>query len=662
MLEPQPSRLPRRIAVVGSGTIGPDIAYYLLSDLPGAQVLLVDIDAAALTRARERLAGYADKGVKRGKLTAQQAAEVVRNLSTSTDYASMKDCDWVLEAATENLALKRRIFSDIEAVVPPQAWITSNTSSLPARRLFSHLARPGRATVTHFFAPAFQNPVVEVVGWPGVSAQVLRELRWVFASTGKVPMITADQVCFMLDRIFDNWCNESGLLLDRASAAQVDSVAQEFVHAGPFFVLNLSNGNPIIIETNALQAKEEGAHYQPAPVFTSVDRWKTTPPGKSVEVPAETRAAIRDRLLGILYSQSLDILDRRIGEPADLDLGCRLAFGFRQGPLASMKSLGEAEVDRILARLAKERAGMPGRRRPLSAYLDFRRDVLIDDMDGIRVITLRRPEALNALHDGLTDEILGAIREVEHDAAIRGYVITGYGNRAFCAGADIGRFPSLLGDAPAAAEYARACSRLLVHLDALCKPVVAALNGMALGGGLELAMRAHAIIAVTGTTLQFPEITLGIVPGIGAMVVPYRRWPKASSLLHRMLRNAERVRVEEAAALGIIDECVERGQLLRRAIAWVDRLASGPRGIPDGPASIAALPHGPALSGDGKPLSARVLGILEGAIATAAAAATLDSALEIGYQAFGDSACTAAAREGVDSFMQRRAADFSRTG
>ena len=85
--------------------------------------------------------------------------------------------------------------------------------------------------------------------------------------TGKVPLVTDDVPCFMLDRIFDNWCNEAAYLLDHATAAEIDTVASEFVHAGPFFVLNLAHGNPIITETNTLQAEEEGEHYRPAPIF-----------------------------------------------------------------------------------------------------------------------------------------------------------------------------------------------------------------------------------------------------------------------------------------------------------------------------------------------------------------------------------------------------------
>ena len=656
-----PRPLPQRIGVVGAGTIGPDIGYYLASELPKGALVLVDINPQALAAARERIAKYAGKGAKRGKLSANRASEITQELTTTTDYGQLGDCDWVIEAATENLLLKRKIFAQIEAVVRADALITSNTSSLPAERLFSELRRPERATVTHFFAPAFQNPIVEVIDWSRADPQAIDYLRWVFANTGKVPLMAADRVCFMLDRIFDNWCNESGHLLGSASAAQIDTVAQELAQAGPFYVLNLANGNPIIIETNSLQAEEEGEHYRPAGIFTSVSRWRTIDPGHSVPVPETLRATIRDRLLGILFSQSFDILDRDMGTAADLNLGCRLAFGLKRGPLALMRELGESEVDRIMARLAAERPGLPAKGRPLRSYIEFVRDILVDDVEGIRVITIRRPDALNALHDELTEEILAAIRNVEGDPAVKGFVITGFGTRAFSAGADIGRFPTLLGDNRGATQYARDCSRLLTHLDVMHKPVVAALNGMALGGGLELAIRAHGIIAVHGAMLQFPEITLGIVPGIGAMVVPFRRWPRAAALVHRMLRTAERVGVERAEQSGIIDACVARDQLLERSFRLVEQLAGQPRDTLDGSLSLTPAARAPAISADGKPLSMTVLRIMERAVAAAATAPTLDEALEVGYRAFGESACTAAAREGIDAFLARRAPNFANT-
>ena len=683
--------LPRRIGIIGAGTIGPDIGYYLKSAIPGLNLVLIDISRDALDRALERLHAYADKGLARGKLTPEQAAGVRQNLAASIDYRDLDGCDWVIEAATENIELKKQIFSRVEDITGRDCMITSNTSSIPAHSLFSHLRHPERTTVTHFFAPAFRNPVVEVIDWQQAAPAFIRRLRRLFYVTGKVPMVTRDVVCFMLDRIFDNWCNEAGFLLTGATPAQIDHTAAAYVHAGPFFVLNMSNGNPIIIETNTLQAELEGSHYQPANIFQQAidhdnlgqpqidnlghpqiaDRgslwdesgnWLTIKPGENVDVPQAVTAEIRDRLLGVLFSQTVDILDRDIGTAADLELGCRLAFAFRQGPLELMRELGEQESERILAKFTRAKPGMPGPQRPLHAYQDFHRFILVDELDGVKIITLRRPEALNALHDDMTDEILALLKQYEDDPQTRGFIITGYGVAAFSAGADIGRFPSMLGDRDQCIDYARVCSRLLVYLDSCRKPVVAALNGMALGGGLELAIRCHGIVAVDNARLQFPEITLGIAPGLGGMVVPYRRWPAAAAAFHGMLLAAEKMPAAKAHGLGIVDRLSEtRDALLHDGIRLVGELADRRRGSADAPVSIAAPPAGEdePRSFNGQRLSGAVFAVIRQAISDAAAAASLDEALELGYAAFAESAATAAAREGISAFMEKRKPDFT---
>jgi enoyl-CoA hydratase/3-hydroxyacyl-CoA dehydrogenase len=660
----QPSRaLPKRVVVIGAGTIGPDIGYYLKTAIPDLTLHLVDVAQAPLDRAVERFNGYAKKGVERGKMSEAQAHKVTENLHTSLDYAVARDADWVLEAATEDIALKRRIFARVEEIVRPDAIITSNTSSLPAARIFSELRHKNRATVTHFFAPAWRNPIVEVIRWSGADPRLVDDLNWIFCMTGKVPLVTADVPCFMLDRVFDNWCNDAALLLGDASAAEIDTTTSEFVHAGPFFVLNLANGNPIIIETNTLQADEEGEHYRPAAIFRSVQTWRTVSPGKQVEVKPEIRSTVRDRMLGILISQTVDILDRDIGTPEDLEIGCRLALGFKAGPLDIMRKIGDAEVGRIIDRTRRERPGLPASRKALGAYQNFHRYVLCDAIGDVRLITIRRPEALNALNDDVTDEILAAIRRFEGDATVRGFVLTGYGPRAFSAGADIGRFPSVLGDADAAAQYARDCARLLVHLDAMDKPVVAALNGMALGGGLEVALRCHGMVALRNATLQLPEITLGIVPGLGGMVVPYRRWPPAAATFHAMMRRAERLSAKAAHEIGMIDTLADDyAGLIDAAVTRVHALAGKLPRPRDGAVVIAPSAAIEPVAANGQRLSAEVIGLIDAAIRDAAAAPTFAAALEIGYRAFGKSACTAAAREGIDSFLQRRVPDFGKTG
>ena len=499
--------------------------------------------------------------------------------------------------------------------------------------------------------------VVEVIEWSGAHPDLAPHLRRVLCETGKLPLESTDVPCFMLDRIFDNWCNESALLLEQATATEIDYVASEYVHAGPFFVLNLAQGNPIIIETNTLQADEEGEHYRPAPIFKSVQRWALS---RNPEGPAseEVVAAIRDRLRGIYFSQAVDIVDRRIGTASDLEIGCRLALGFKQGPFNLMKQTGDQETDRIMQRFGAGRPGMPLPLKPVGEYQDFLRHILVDDVDNVKVITLRRPEAFNAMHDEMTDEILSVIRLHEDDASVGGFVIVGYGVKSFCAGADIGRFPKLLGDSEACAQYARDCSRLLRHLDEMRKPVVAALNGMALGGGLELAMRCHEILSVRGVVMQLPEITLGIAAGIGAMVVPYRRWPNAAQDFHNMLIKATKMTVERAHELGVVSELVDDvPALIQLAVARVKALEGCVVPSLDGPVSVPAFEQVRDTQ-----FSAEVIQLVELCVASAAQAETLEAALELGYEAFGHSGCTKAAREGIDAFLAGRKPDFKVTG
>jgi len=646
--------LPRSAAIIGAGTIGPDIGYYLKSALPDMALTLVDIDEKPLKAAEKRLAAYASKAVDRRKMRPEQAETVLKNISYTTDYAELKDCELVIEAATENIPLKQKIFQQIENIVSQDTIITSNTSSIPADRLFTKMKHPQRTSVTHFFAPAWRSLPVEVISWPGASQKTIDYLFWFLAKTGKAPIITDNAICFVLDRIFDNWCNESAFLLSQATASQIDKVAEEFVFAGPFFVLNMANGNPIIIETNTLQM-EEGEHYKPAPILHSVDRWETHRPGSGPDIPEDLHDAIRDRLLGILFSQSFDIIDRGIGTTADLNFGCQIALGFKEGPLDIMKRLGKTEVERIMQRFQEDRPGFPAPVHSVESYQSFNRYILTDDIDGVKIITIRRPQAMNALNDGVTDEIWHVLKSHEKDPAVKGFVITGYGTNAFSAGADIGKFPTMLGDKAASMQYARDCAKVQCHMDQMDKPVVAALNGLAMGGGLEVAIRCHGIVSVKNAVLQFPEITLGILPGIGGCVVPYRKWPQGAALFHDMILFGKPLPATTAAELGIIDSIVtDPADLINTAISQVQRLMGNMPRISNAAVDIPEISI-PAEPAAGKqPLSREAVSITADTVQKASAANDLETALEIGYGGFGDIACSDAAKEGISAFLQKR--------
>jgi len=652
--------LPDEIAVIGAGTIGPDIGYYLKSAMPNCKLFLLDVIEEPLKLAEQRIVGYTKKAVDKKKMTPEKAAVVSRNIVYTTDYEQIKNCKLVIEAATEDIPLKQKIFDRVEKIVDQDTIITSNTSSIPADRLFLKMKNPQRTTVTHFFAPAWRSLPVEVISWQRVSRQVLDYLFWFFANTGKAPIITDNAICFILDRIFDNWCNESVYLLDGATASQIDKVAEDFVFAGPFFVLNMANGNPIIIETNSLQM-EEGDHYKPAPILGSVDRWLTHRPGNPIKVDDETKNSIRDRLLGILFSQSFDIIDRGIGTKADLNFGCQVALGFKKGPLDLMRDLGEEEVQHIMKRFQQERPGFPQPGQSHSAYQEFDRYILVDDREGVKIITIRRPQAMNALNDEMTAEILAVFKRFAEDPAVKGFVITGYGTAAFSAGADIGKFPSMLGDPEASAQYARDCAKVQMFMDQMDKPVVAAVNGLALGGGLEIAIRCHSMVATKNATLQFPEISLGILPGIGGCVVPYRKWPQGADLFHEMICLAKPLKADEAVGIGMIRKIVDDyPSLINAAIDEVNRLQGNITRIPEGKIQIPQIKIPEEPMAGKQVLSKEAVAITVKTIQAGAATENLSNALEIGYQGFGEIACSDAAKEGISAFLERRKPDFKK--
>ena len=652
--------LPKEIAIVGAGTIGPDIGYYLKSALPDIKLFIVDVVEEPLKKAEKRISGYVQKALDKRKMKEEQGKAVLDNIVYTMDYKAIKECDLVIEAATESIPLKQKIFSAIENIVGKDTIITSNTSSIPADRIFSNMKNPERATITHFFAPAWRSLPVEVITWEGVKEEVVDYLFWFFAQTGKAPVITDNAICFMLDRIFDNWCNEAAYLLDKFPASWIDSVAEEFVFAGPFFVLNMAHGNPIIIETNTLQM-EEGPHYRPAPILGSVETWLTNRPGKKVEIPEDDKNTIRDRLLGILFSQSFDIIDRGIGTREDLNFGCQVALGFKKGAFDIMRDIGEAEVNRIMKQFIGDRPGFPQAKRSFSEYQDFSRYLLVDEIEDVKIITIRRPQAMNAISDEIDNEILKILKENINDPAVKGFVITGYGNAAFSAGADIGKFPATLGNKEAAAQYARDCADVQLFMDKMGKPIVAAINGMALGGGLEIAIRCHSMVSTKNAFFQFPEITLGILPGIGGCVVPYRKWPKGAPIFNDMLCLARRMTVKEAYDIGMVTSISgDYSEMIKEAVKEVHNIAGNIKRIPEGKVDIPeiSVPDNPMA---GKlQLSEEGISIIVKTVKAGASADSLSDALEIGYQGSAEIACTDGAKEGISAFLEKRKPEFKK--
>lgn len=657
----EPDRpLPDKMAVVGAGHIGPDIAYFLRAGLPEKKLYLVDVVEDQLKKAAERFKGYAEKGVQKKKLTPETAEKILGNIVYTTDYNDIGECGLIIEAATENLELKRKIFRALEDITDEKTILTSNTSGIRANEIFCDLKHPERTTITHFFAPAWRSLPVEIINWEGASPGILNYLLWFFANAGKIPMITANVYSFLLNRIFESWSSEATFLLNRATSMEVDGVAEEFVASGPFFVLNYTGGNPILHESQK-RREVEGACYTPSLNLLSVDTWKVNRPGIKVDVSGEVRQWIRGRLLGVVFSQCFDIADRAIGTRPDLNLGSIIGLAFKKGVYEIMDDLGTQEVERIIKSFENERPGFPLPKHDISYYTDFPRDILVDDMDGVRVICIRRPHVLNALGMNTCREILAELKKGENDPSTRGFIITGYGTKSFCAGADINGFIPLLGNYSGGMDLSRKNSEVIEYINCMDKPVVAALNGLAMGGGFELAMACHSIISDKNAFFRFPEITLGIFPGMGGVVIPYRKWPGARKKINAMVSEAERLTAIEAEELGIVNRVTDGYlNMIRAAIDEVDRLSGRVPRIPEGRVDMPEfrVPDDPK-AGDIR-LSKEAMGILANAVNGGAAAESFKNAMEISYHCIGEIACIDALKEGVSAFLEKRRPRFTK--
>lgn len=198
--------------------------------------------------------------------------------------------------------------------------------------------------------------------------------------------------------------------------------------------------------------------------------------------------------------------------------------------------------------------------------------IRVEREERIAWIFLNRPQRLNAIDGVMIDELLDALTKVEEDPGVRSLIITGEGDRAFSAGADI---VALAGMTPVAAqELSRRGQKVFSTIEEMSKPSVAAINGYALGGGLELALSCDFRIASENAELGSPEINLGIIPGWGAT----QRLVRLVGLSNakRLVMLGERIRAEEAQRIGLVDKVVPQERLLEEARSLAQRLSEKP--------------------------------------------------------------------------------------
>ena len=249
------------------------------------------------------------------------------------------------------------------------------------------------------------------------------------------------------------------------------------------------------------------------------------------------------------------------------------------------------------------------------------------DAGGIALITVNRPEKLNALSGAVIADLDQAFQQIAGERAIRAAILTGAGEKAFVAGADIQELAAL--SALQAREFARRGQRAFRMLETSHKPSVAAVNGFALGGGLELAMACTVRFAAENARLGQPEVKLGIIPGYGGTQRLPRLVGRGRAL--EMLLAGDPVTAAEAYRIGLVNAVVPQAELLNYSRAWLGK----------------ALANAPAALG--LVMEAVDLGLNAG----------IEEGLRFEAAAFAVSAATDDGREGTRAFLEKRKPAFA---
>jgi enoyl-CoA hydratase len=246
--------------------------------------------------------------------------------------------------------------------------------------------------------------------------------------------------------------------------------------------------------------------------------------------------------------------------------------------------------------------------------------------DGIGWITINRPEKLNAMNVETIEELKTVFREFGNDPEVKAVVLTGAGEKAFIAGADISEFINL--DAEKAREYARGGQDLTMTIENFPKPVIAAINGYALGGGSEFALACHVRLASEKAKLGQPEVKLGIIPGWGGTQRLARLVGKGKAM--EMILSGRMVEAGEAGEIGLVNKVVPAAELLSAAEALAKDM------IKNAPLALAY-----SIESINKGLDK-----------------TLAEGLELEAEIFGRCCATEDFREGAKAFIEKRKPDF----
>ncbi len=562
-----------KICVVGAGNMGSGIAQRCSQS--GFTVSMMDIKDEFVQKGFANIRKTLEDGVKRGKVKPDQVDKIIKNIHGTVNLKeAAKDADVVIEAVFEDMEVKRKLFTELDKICKPETILATNTSSLSITKMATVTTRPADFAGLHFFYPAAINKLTEVIPGEKTATSTVTKLVELSRQLKKIPIIVKDAPGFAVNRFFVPFLNEACKMLDEnvASIATIEAAAKKAlsIGMGPFELMN-ATGVQIAYHSQASLGESLGSFYTPAASlkkqFESGQRWTTDGAVDESKFPL-----IGDRFLGMLFAIAIQIVEEGIATKEAVEKGATVGLRWKEGPFTMMNNLGIAKSLEIVGNYAK----LSGLNIPdlLVKQAQSKKPWHLGNVhfgrDGsLGIVTIDRPEALNALNTKVLLDLDAAVQQAEDDDSVNVVMITGEGS-SFIAGADI---KEMIEKTPLQArQFTQLGQAVFKRIEDLEKVTIAAVNGYALGGGLELALSCDLIIATDSARLGLPEVSLGIHPGFGGT----QRLPRqiCKSKAKELIFTGQMIDGKEAERIGLVNKVVPREKLYDEVKTMADKIAA----------------------------------------------------------------------------------------
>ena len=599
----------RKVAVLGAGVMGHGIAE--VAALAGCEVSLYDVKQEFINSALDRIKWSVSKFAEKKTITEEKAAAAISRIKGTLNLEdAVKNADVVIEAAPEDLKIKRDLFAKVGSAAPKGALLASNTSTLPISEIAPSSGRESSFVGIHFFNPPPLMPLVEVIRGNGTSPESFALAVGLGRRFGKeVVLCEKDVPGFIVNRILGPLLNEAAWSLSRGEATveQIDSMALSRVGLpmGLFELADYSGIDTIYKAGEAVRSRD-ASNVLVAPLFK--EKFEQGKFGRKSgegfykygggkwERPNVSKQAGEGTEPLLVFAPAVNaaawLLRNGVCSAEDLDKSVKLGLGFPDGILRLADGWG---IDGVVSALkAKEKKygafykpdplleqmvgeGKLGTKSGKGFYeyaASERRmeEVAVRKQDRLAWIVLNRPHRLNMITQRLVGELETALRELDADPSVRVIMIRGEGDRSFSAGADLTSFDV---SSPAAIfDLARGWFEAFRTVERVNKPVIAAINGMAFGGGCELALACDFRLASEDAQIGLTETKLGLVPGAGGT----QRLARIVGMgkAKEMVFLAQRLSAEEALKVGLVNRVFKKADFEAGVTEFASRLAKQP--------------------------------------------------------------------------------------